>query len=332
MGPDEQGSRDPVADYSWQRVVLGALLVLIVMGGLSFGYQMGVRLFSFWSAPGAFYGKLPGIVSASIPLSKLPGPPRTEEPSFVLDDANSQGMTGVDDPENERWCDIAGNFYSADFVRRFSYARPLNGRPVVRVRIQVRGATLAGRVEAQGLKPNFAYQLKLRGDYAARDNFETIGRLGRWRLPGHGTNYSDQDYENCAEKSRIEAYILFDFFVTDREGCAVRDFALDSSLHVIWNAGRQRAPDDENALVPAVVCAENPATYSVPKVRRSVEFLWAERETCRYRRGDESMRLPPGMYRARLALTEESFHATGNDGGHWGTVFEVPVQFEILAP
>ena len=69
MGPDEQGSRDPVADYSWQRVVLGALLVLIVMGGLSFGYQMGVRLFSFWSAPGAFYGKLPGIVSASIPGS-----------------------------------------------------------------------------------------------------------------------------------------------------------------------------------------------------------------------------------------------------------------------
>jgi hypothetical protein len=238
-------------------------------------------------------------------------------------------MSGVDDPENERWCDIAGNFYSGSFVRQFSYAHARSGGPIVRVQISPCGPTLAGRIEAQGLKPNFAYQIKLRGDYAALENFEAIGWLGRWRLPGRGTNYSDEDYRNSPDKARVEAYILFDFLITDRNGRAVRDFALDSSLHVLWNADRQRRPDNEDALVPALVSADDPAVYSVPKSPRSVEFLWAERETSRYRRAGDTIRLPAGRYRAFLVLTEESFHAVEADGGHWATVCELPIQFEV---
>ena len=49
--------------------------------------------------------------------TKLPPPPE----GFILNETNSILMTGHDDPENERWCDILGNFYSTEFARNFGY-------------------------------------------------------------------------------------------------------------------------------------------------------------------------------------------------------------------
>jgi len=248
---------------------------------------------------------------------------------FVLDDRNSQRMLGTDDPVNERWADVAGNFYSGAFVSRFSYEKPSASGPIVRVRVEPEAPTLTGRLEARGLKPNFAYQMKLRGVFADRWSFEAIGYVGRWRLPGRDTNYSDVDYRDCPFQERVEAYLLFDFFVTDSHGDAVRDFALDSSLHVLWNGVRQRWPASLGDLVPVIVDATDAETYARPKKSLQVEQIWAERETARYRRADQKTFLPPGRYAAELVLTEESFHSKDNDGGWWATPCRCPIEFTV---
>jgi len=267
-----------------------------------------------------------------MPISKLPGPTRTYGvPVFKLTEDNSQAMIGMDDPENECWCDLAGNFYASGFASRFSYANPGENGPVVRVCVEPEAAQLKGRLEAHGLKPNFAYQIKLRGLFEDRKGFEAIGYAGRWRLPGRGTNYSDSDYDWYPLKDEIESYILFDFFITDANGDAVREFALDSSLHVLFNASRQGGEALADDMVPVVVDASNPDRYLRPKVKRTLELIWAERETIRYRSADQVIRLPPGPYKAELVLTEESFHSPYNDGGYWATVCRLPISFTVMA-
>ena len=191
------------------------------------------------------------------------------------------------------------------------------------------------RQTSRRLKPNFAYQLKLMGDFDDRAGFERIGKLGRWRLPGQQTNYTDRDYYGFSDKAAVEAYILFDFIITDRAGNAVRNFALDSSLHVLWNAVRQsydKEPVSPERMVRVLVDAADPWIYARPKLDVSTEEIWAEREHARYRHENSVIQLPPGNYRAVLALTEESMHSLDRDGGYWATAFTVPIKFEITPP
>ena len=312
------------------RIVVGLVLIVVLglatVGGLS-SYRW---CRDYWSRTHA------SVVSAgekpveAIPVSKRPGPPRdVDPPSFVLTPTNALTMIGMDDPLQERWCDIGGNFYSAGFVSRFSYANPCARNPHVLVQVEPRADTLRGRLEARHLKPNFAYQLKLRGVFSDRSSFEAIGHVGRWRLPGRGTNYADQDYLEYEDKAAVESYILFDFFVTDGRGDAVRPFALDSSLHVLWNASRQGGEPEMNDLCRIVAVPNDPEAYSRPKLRGTIEWLWAEREIVRYTNRDQIIRLPPGNYSAELVLTEESFHSHENDGGFWATVYRCPVSFTV---
>ncbi len=303
--------------------MMGAVVLMAILLLLAVIYIISLR-------PSA-----PAKPKAQIPISVMPGPPRsTARPTtFLLNDGNSQRMLGHNDPANERWADISGNYYTGEFIRHFSYedtdaaARP----PVVRIQIVPDGDTLQGRLEAVRLKPNFAYQIKVRGDYA-RDakGFEYIGYAGRWRLPGRGTNYTDQQYEEYRDKQLVEAYLLFDFFVTDSHGNAIREFALDSSLHVLWSATRQRREVRAADVLPVVVDASNPALYSRPKNESTVELVWAEREKCRYRQDRQRIRLPEHAYQAELVLVEESFHAHDDDGGFWATVYRCPISFEVL--
>ena len=248
---------------------------------------------------------------------------------FELDDSNSRVMIGMDDPVNERWCDVAGNFYSSALVSSFRYSAPGANGPIVRVRTEREAGTLTGRLEAQGLKPNFAYQIKLRGLFSDRTAFDRIGYLGRWRLPGRATNYTDDDYLWYPFKESVECYILFDFFVTDRSGNAVRKFALDSSLHVLYNATREGGGGLADDMVPVLVDARDGRTYARPKSTLSMELIWAQRETSRYHSPDQTIRLLPGHYDAELVLTEESFHSPYNDGGFWATVCRLPVSFTV---
>jgi len=303
----------------------------MVIGGLTVGEHV-VRYAKRWQREGRVYIS-PATFFEHIPDSRLPGPPRRNELTFELTDNDADCMVGMDDPENERWCDIAGNFYTSEFVSLFSYVDPAGRPPKVRVRIEPFAETFRGRLEARGLKPNFAYQMKLRGDLARdREGFEAIGRAGRWRLPGDATNYTDKDYEAYERKEDVEAYILFDFVVTDARGDAIREFALDSTLHVLWNGYRQGGPDETSDLVVVAVDASAPETYARPKGGTVFEFLWAERERVRYSGAGQVIRLPPHKYRAELVLTEESFHSTDSDGGWWATAMSVPVEFEIARP
>jgi hypothetical protein len=253
-------------------------------------------------------------------------------------------MQGKDDPENERWCDVVGNFYSTEFCRNFSYEDPTKKyHPTVRLHIQSdtrhatrdtrlakRGSdTFRGRIEAVGLKPNFAYQLKLRGDYRRDpESFETIGYLGRWRL-GEGTNYTDDRYEAIEDKSTAESYILFDFFVTDATGAAAKDFALCQSYHVLWQG--ELASTTNRCYSPPrpfSIQTDAPALYSRPKPPGQ-GALCAEVQLERYAPNAPNMCLPPGDYTAFLALTEESFHSNEADGGYWATVMKAPARFAV---
>jgi len=263
------------------------------------------------------------------PASILPGPERSwSRPKFTLNEENSILMKGQNKPLDERWCDIADNLYSHHFISTFSYQSKEKEAPAVRVYVKAEGTTLAGRLEARGLKPNFAYQMKLRGIFEHLENYETIGFLGRWRLPGRPTNYTDLDYARYPLKNRIEACMLFDYFSTDAEGNAVRLFALDSSMHVLWKHSQSPNARSED-LLPVVIDAGNPTTYERPRQQPTVEFLWGQRELARYPSANHVIRLPPDRYNAELVLTEESFHSLQSHGGYWATVLSCPITFVI---
>lgn len=263
--------------------------------------------------------------------SILPGPPRRKTPrQFRLNPTNSLTMTGIDDAKNERWCDIAGNIYSSQFISKFSYEKPSTNGPTVMVSVDKKGPTFSGRLEAHGLKPNFAYQMKLRGVFSDRKSFEAIGHAGRWRLPGWDTNYRDEDYLAYQDKANAEAYLFFDYFITDTNGDAVRDFALDSCLHVLWSGSHQRLADREEDQLIAIVWAADPAVYARPKPQGTLERVWAEVEAPRYKSIDQKRFLPAGTYHAELVLTEESFHSWYRDGGWWATVCKAPVDFTVI--
>jgi hypothetical protein len=312
------------------RVCLGLLALLALYGALMGGMQA-----SDWVQDQLVRMAIRAPVevrmpSTGLPVSKLPGPPREALSEHILNAKNAARMVGQDVVDGERWSDIAGNHYGDSFSKAFSYANTDADGPQVWVRIEPTGETLRGRLEARKLKPFFAYQIKLMGDYSkGLQQFEAIGYLGRWRLPGDGTNFSDGDYEGYADKAKVRAYLLFDFFVTDAKGNAIREFALDSSLHVLW-VDRQRSDFMAGDAIAVEVLPADPNVYTNPKPTPTIESVWAEREHGRYTSEDQLTRLPVGIYEAKLVLTEETFHTIDRDGGYWPTVLELPIRFEII--
>ncbi len=315
-----------------RKMAMVLVLMALGAGGVFLVSAIRPRVAQRWRAQARHVpARLRSLRRERAPNSRLPGPPRQDSEAWRwrLDEGNSRKMQGHDNPYLERWRDAAGHRYSEAFISSFRYEGG-GGLPAPEVRVQVDpvGPTFSGRIEARGLKPNFAYQVKLNGNFEDRQSFEAIGYAGRWRLPGAGTNYSDADYEGHPNPAAVEAYILFDYFVTDARGDAVRHFALDSSLHVLWQAA-QRAADRSGDVVAVTVEANDPEFYARPR-RRPVEIrLWAERAHARYRRAEQRIALAPGVYRAELALTEESFHDRDAQGGRWATVATLPVAFTV---
>jgi hypothetical protein len=323
---EDQQTDQPPRQKAWL-IVLGAAAVAVMV-------QCGGCLMVTVGDSGTIDFPSPRFLwlrSTDLPQYRLPGPSRDEVQTFDLSAANAVQMTGTNDADNERWADAAGNFYSADFIRGFSYeAAQVENAPTAYVRINASGTTLSGRIEVRYLKPNFAYQIKLRGVHSDKTAFERIGYAGRWRLPGRGTNYTDADYERHQDGSQVEAYLLFDYFVTDAAGNAVREFSLDSSLHVLWLERQRPSGGGNSAGVKLVLDCSDPDTYVRPKAEPVHELLWAEREMVRaHARKGAAVRLPSGTYSAEIVLTEESFHADSTGGGWWATVYRAPVTFTI---
>lgn len=246
----------------------------------------------------------------------------------------SAAFTGLDDRWNERFLDIAGRAYTRELVAGFSYTDARARRPNVVIEYLPRAETFTGRIVARGLKPNFAYQIKLRGIFDDRLAFERIGFLGRWRMPGLATNYKDADYAAYPDKQHVESYILFDYFVTDMNGEAEKEFYLDSTLHVLWNATTQRKPAAKDSRPVSFLASQRAGQiFSNPVPDLRPQRLYAESEADSQRAGARPdigrAFLPAGTYRAEVVLTEESFHGWG-DSGFWPTVMRAPVRFEIV--
>jgi hypothetical protein len=228
-----------------------------------------------------------------------------------------------------RWMGIADFLYSTGYQSFFNYEQP-----AVKLSFCSISSTFEGTLAASGLKPNFAYQVKLVGKPtkvwgAGGDDWanEQIGYAGRWwRSQPNPGNADDADYEaHKDDPSYIyEGYLLFDFFVTNEQGSANVNFFADSSFHVLWathdstNDGTgHRDPHAEDGPVRYTEFTASPLTnpdaYATDYGSARVG-IYAEWEPDRALPGQ--LVLPSGPYNCQFVLTEESFHQTGL-GGFW---------------
>lgn len=229
---------------------------------------------------------------------------------------------------NYRWGDIAGNLYSDSFSTGFSYSNP-----TVTVSFDNSGsATLSGTLTASGLKPNFAYQIKLEGKPTvdAWGN-ERIGYLGRWWSPVAG-NVDDAYYQAHKSTEAILGYLLFDFFITDGNGNATRTFRVDSSYHVLWNAAQPGAP-----LASAGPSQKRAPEWTAAAYDSSTGFigltqtLFPEIQSGRPAPGKAL--LTTGSYNCALVITEESFHNNYAGGGSWAAAMRNDnLSFTVVVP
>jgi len=230
-----------------------------------------------------------------------------------------------------RWLDALDQPYSDKFRKTFDYAQA-----DVTVSLPKVGAVFSGRLSAKKLKPNFAYQMKLvgmppsvwgeKGDAASNLR---LGKLGRWWRRGEqgGNAYVFDE----GDKSKLEAYLLFGYFVTDAQGKAEVDLRLDSSYHVLWKTS-QWPPAKEDGRPTSHKIVARAGAYGYDRAfPDGVLKLYAEAQYGRPPRG--TVELPVGRYRCFLLLTEESFHAWGGgDGGDWAAALAAVVEFNIMPP
>lgn len=249
---------------------------------------------------------------------------------LLAQDVTLQGLTSGD----FRFKDIGGQLYAQSFINSYSYATAN-----VVLRLDTPGLNyFDGAIVASGLKPNFAYQIKIDGnpskggitpfDDAAN---ETIGYLGRWWRLWPGTPWNAPDSEYVANKNNpnyaYQGYLVVAFFVTDAQGNANLRFVGNNSYHVLWRTDqRSPAPNDGPRLAVTVpATAGNPAYgTSVPARQFS---LYGEWEPTRPLPG--TLALPWGHYKCHLYLTEESFHDSGAQAGYWALAMSAPLEFNI---
>jgi len=273
--------------------------------------------------------------------------PSTNEARVIVSDRTETVMQPLDvaPPQSERWRDITGVGYDGRFREAFSYEDTRRHR--AEVRYDSEAQTLQGAVLARGLKPNFAYQLKLVGleplmGARAEDNALDprvwsswqLGRLGRWWCEDCQWNVGDADLSAHVEDGHaVTGYLLFDWLVTDARGDAQHRFSLDSSLHVLWRVGqRDRASNDSP---PRWYTISRPSEVYPPAAAeaRQQVGIFGEWEPDRPRIG--SARLAPGSYHVGMNLTEESFHDNMDEerelegGGFWAWVLQSELQFEV---
>jgi hypothetical protein len=198
-----------------------------------------------------------------------------------------------------------------------------------------------GRIQARGLKPNFAYQLKLmgkpqrgargwgeRGDDVAN---ERLGYAGRWWCDSYHysqTNFDDWHYlyfykeADPGQEHAIAGYLFMGVFVTDAKGDASVDISGRNSYHITWQ-GWQNGRKDTFAgawrlgVWPFDSRGPSPFYgYGAQRPSRSSVSLFYEYEPNR----PQPVVLPRGTYNCRLVLTEESFHSDLSNGGYWQSV------------
>ena len=247
----------------------------------------------------------------------------------LAQDVTLQGLTDG----SFRFKDIGGEPYSQSFTGGYSYVAAH-----VTISLDTPGLDyLGGAVSATGLKPNFAYQIKLTGNpsksgMADADDAtnEILGYHGRWwRMQPNAGNSDDTDYNanKDAPGYVYEGYILIAFFVTDAMGNANVRFAGNNSFHVLWRVD-QRTPAQNDGPPLGVTVPDTSGSSAYDEAIPARQFsLYGEWEPTRALPG--TLQLPLGHYRCRMFLTEESFHDTGPLGGQWAVAMSAPLEFDI---
>jgi len=227
-----------------------------------------------------------------------------------------------------RWSDIGQNAYAAAYAAAYSY-----GDAVVTVTYETGQPTFTGHLSATNLKPNFAYQLKIVGKPTGLFGVdgddvsnERIGYAGRWWEVAPGTgNRTDSYYETHKNDPAyvFEAYLLFDFFLTDSAGNAELDFALDSSYHVLfWDWQRSQGTCDHPLKTATVTGSSADPAYDVDLEPAEVGVFPQIERLC-----NGTTALPQGSYKCRILLTEESFHTA--DGNWAPAMVNDDIEFNI---
>jgi hypothetical protein len=209
-----------------------------------------------------------------------------------------------DSESNNRWMDIADNTYSSDYQNVFTYG------PSVTLTYNSTSGTFSGTLTATGLKPNFAYQMKLGGDPEIDDwTNEQLGNAGRW--------WDEQ------------GYLIFDFFVTNELGNASVSFSADSSYHVLWKTTqRLQRPNDGPLISTTFDPNTSSPAYDFDYSQKTI-IIYGEWQTGRALPGE--LTLPAGDYCASFVLTEESFHQSNVEGGgNWASVLAGDVNFTVV--
>lgn len=234
-----------------------------------------------------------------------------------------------------RWRDVGDYDYSEDFRNEFQYAEAGPGSVTLRYDPTPEEPYFVGAVKAEGLKPNFFYQLKLMGKPEGlwpgegdRATNELIGRMARWWHYGEERvvdNFSDDtEYDRlpAGEQDFVAGYLYFGGFATDENGNTDRnrdgqpDFlpiAANRCYHITGKTG-QEGLIGQDEVWGLFDFTRGVYGYGSPGPPDSVE-LWYEAE----RDDPLEVTLPPGDYDLILMITEESFHHSGL-GGYWRSV------------
>ncbi len=289
--------------------------------------------------------------------------PRAAAPSPTVNSATAKSVTFIPfqdpwAPAKERWYDISNDAEKRfdaflDGRQEFNYnSAYTNPEQVSQVTLTFDTAPsvayFVGHIEARGLKPNFAYQIKLvgkpvkgtRGWGAYGDDLanEHLGYAGRWWCDSYHsttTNFDDQHYldyyKNAPENGKpvhdIYGYLYAGAFVTDSKGNATMDFTGKNSYHITWAAWQSGTKNVEEYRSPFNVkgdmVSSNPTTiyygYGSPAPLTSTRLYYEYEGNGRPK---DNVILAPGTYKTRFMLTEESFHNSSSnpEGGYWKAV------------
>jgi len=223
---------------------------------------------------------------------------------------------------NPRWSDIADNPYGPAFQTTFSYASAS-----VLLSYEEEATTFVGALIADGLKPNFAYQIKFRAGHDS-PGMEPLGYMGRWWFGGSPLNVSDAYYEDHKDDPNVSSYMLFDYFVTDPLGHAIVPLALDSTYHVLWRHHITGVPGvalpgpNDGPSIDTLVDPEIGFAYDADYAEQLVGVFGEYEHTAdNVRPLPGTLVMPQGYYSLELVLTEESFHSSD---GWWAEAMVSP--------
>jgi hypothetical protein len=249
-----------------------------------------------------------------------------------------------------RWRDVLDNKYGQSLIDRFSY-----DDSTFDISHSNNTESFFIHIHATGLKPNFAYDLKLQGkpEHPSNDLIRPLGRI--WQERWDGEKWTDGDNLNnkgngdkispndkaFAKNSKVEDptsptgkkyrytnYIVFDYFVTDWKGNAVIETELKSSFHVLWKSSQRKRTERDGDIREFDISAEDSKNIYSKTLKAETVELFAEWE----RLPVDGIRLPKASYDVDLIVTEESFHGKAPYSGKWASVLSFPLEFEITAP